>query len=224
MARRKPARFAHATPGGLSQEGTLMIRTALAIVCLCCAAVASAGAYPLSMFPTELIPLDPGGVLETVDVYVAGKEPYDTYFLEVARVQGTLAIADALTRQFGQALAAATGAAVDSGSDQWPELLKKLADKPGKPDEMAALQLCGQRLERLVDPLTSAGEKLPGLAAQLPGLMTSAPQDFTGLRGRLKLVGVMNALRKSGGQLEHAALDTKRVLDNVSAIVAVVPR
>lgn len=224
MARRKSTNFAHASHVELSREGTNMFRTALVLACLCCAAASPAGAYPLAMFPTELTALDPGGVLDGVDVYVSGKEPYDTYFLQVAKVQGTVELADALSRQFGQALAAATGAAVDSGPGQWPELLKKLADHPGKPEEVATVQARGRQLERLIDPLASAAEQAPGLAAQLPGLLTRAPQDFTGLRGRIKLVGVMNALRRSGSQLEHAALDSRQILENVRAAVVVVPK
>lgn len=225
MERRKSTRFAHVSIGDIRREGTHMLRTALVLACLFCAVAAPAGAIPLSMVPTELTPLDPGGVLDGVDVYVTGKEPYDTYFLQVAKVQGTMAIADALTRQFGQALATATGAAADSSPENWPEVLKKVADgEIGTPDDLARLKLRSHQLEALIDPLVSAAEQVPGLAAQLPVLTTRAPQDFTGLRGRLRLVGVMNALRRSGGQLEHAVVDSKRILDNVRAIVAAVPR
>ena len=201
-----------------------MRRLAVCLVCLCSIVAVPARAIPLSYFPTELTPLDPGGVLDKVDVYISGKEPYNTYFLQVAVVGGTMAVADALTSQFGQALGAVAGEAVGTDPAQWPDVLKKLPDEADKPDEMELLRKRGHQLEAVIDPVVRAVEQMPGLAAQGADLVTRAPQDYTGLRGRLKLVGVMNALRKSGGQMGGAVMDSKRTLENLRAIVSAMPR
>ena len=202
-----------------------MNRFALILACFCCAAAEPVLANPLSSYSTELAVLAPGGVLDRVDVYVAGREPYDSYFLQVAIVDGTMATAEALTAQFGEMLIAATGAAPGTDPEQWPDLLLKLADdSSGKEDTLVMLRQRGRQLEVMVDPVVRAVEQLPGLAAQTPGLAARAPSDFTGLRGRIKLIGVMNGLRRSSGQLERAAVNCKRIVGNLHAIVSAVPK
>ena len=220
-----PRFTSNGAPSGTGDAGpeAFMIRIFVLLACLCCAVAAPAAAFPLSNFPSELSVLDPGGVLSRVDVYTTGREPYDSYFLRVAMVHGTMAMAEALTSQFGQALGVAAGK--DAGSDptQWPEMLKALPDDASA-DQLAVLKERGHRLEQLIVPVMKAVEEAPALAAQGPGLVASAPHDFTGLRGRVKLVGVMNALRRSGGQLGGAGVNLKRTLDNLRTIVAALPR
>jgi len=204
----------------------------IALVTMCCLVVGRAEALtslptiPLSSFPTELLPFDPGGVLDGVNVYVADTEPYATFFLEVAKVQGTMVLADSLTSMFGRALAVAAadaGEVVGSDPQQWPEIVERLGqNKDTQPNQMAELRRIANRLELMIGPVVAASEKLPGLAGQVPGLVTGAPELCPGLRNKLKLFRLMNSLRGASGQLKDAVGRMARTLDNLRAIVVAV--
>ena len=177
----------------------------------------------LSQIPTELTPLDPGGVLDGVRVYVCNKEPYGSFFLEVAMVHGTLVLADSLTTRFGRTLAQVANGEFEvpmSEPEKWPDLVERVA--ADGPDRVAVLQEEGARLEMLIGPLLSLGDRVPSLVARAGALTNAAHGDFPGVWGKLKLVRVMNGIRGSAVQLAAAGTSSVRTVNNVRAIIAAV--
>jgi hypothetical protein len=211
-------------------EDTYMFRLVLVLASLCGPIVVSAGiipqlpTVPLSQIPTELTPLDPGGVLDRVSVYLCDTDPYGTFFFEVARVQGTLVLADSLTTRFGRSLAVAASGVYEvpqSDPGQWPDVVDQVTrDETALPAALASLREDARRLEEIIGPLLSAGERAPGLLAQIPGLTQNAPASFSGLRGKLKAARVLNAMRGSTMQLQEAGASSVRTAGNIRAIVA----
>jgi hypothetical protein len=179
---------------------------------------------PLAGIPSELSVLDREGVLGGVRVYVCEREPYGTFFLETAIVEGTMVLADSLTSQFGRALAAASRGAVDvaqTDPGEWPEAVEGVVKDPGtEPAALANLRDLAERLQALTGPLVRTIERAPGLAARIPGLIHSAPEVFTGITGKVKVVRVVGALGGSAGQLKNAAARSGHALQNAQAIVA----
>jgi len=173
--------------------------------------------YPLSQVTNELSDLDPGGVLEQVRLPYTGKPTYDSFFFEVAMVHATLLLADTLTSQLGQALAGA-GVIEDPNSDpsEW-----KTAKAAAENVDLELVSQRSNRLHMLLGPLERLSERVPSLAAQVPGLMDSAPKEFKGWNVR-KLPGVMDALRQSATQLRDAGSNTVQTVESVRRIVTLV--
>jgi len=181
---------------------------------------------PLSAIPTELSRLDPCGVLDHVTVFISGKAPYDPFFFSVAKVQGTLVLADTLTSQFGQALAQASSDAgeVSANPGEWPDVIQKVTESSSTtPGDRELLKVRGERLKLIVGPLADVVDQLPTLTSQAAALTSSAPGAFSGLRGKILRAAVLRSLVSSGAQLTDAGKNAGRTLANVRAIVAGLP-
>ncbi len=178
---------------------------------------------PLSAYTSELNALDPGGVLDGVRVYACDREPYASFFLEVAVAKGTIALADSLTIRFGRTLAVAAGGELEVSSDpeQWPEALEELENTGGgHGDALAELQKEANRLEAVLSLAVLQAERMPSLASRVPGLMQSAERDFRGITGKIKLLKVEMALKNSMGQLASTINTSARTANNLRVLVA----
>src|SRR5262245_54962020 len=168
--------------GGVSMPRPHLILACLSALLAGCAvirgfgdSVAQLNGYPLqpSMISPILLPLDqemPPPLGDKIRVSTTGKDRYDVFFLDVAKIRGTLAIADTLTNQFGQALVDASNDAFKvprADPDQWSPLIQKVVAQGG---DLSRLMDRAGYLSRILPELTALAGRSESLVSQIASL------------------------------------------------------